>query len=595
MDADTQRRRTRSSSALPCNTVKGPLLLSLSELGRGGDDKLRTMIARFDERLASLSSHRNSFLPINRLPNELFVEIFLYALPTICKGCTRQRTSLMLVCGRWKAVIMSAPALWSSLYISSYNPRSGTPLHWHKQLRRSGGHRLQLDVYFPQDMQYLAELTPHFDRLHALTIAASYPVLQDFLDEFGKRKRPTLQRLSLTAAYLEPDQYTTVAISSLATVNICSELRSIEVHDVDIDWKVLHDLTSLTMTRHPLCSDDSKLDPHTIFEILSRSPALEHLHLSQCTSMRRPPINAIDLPLHLPYLRRTYLCDSAESAGICGLIMRYVVACPVESIYLSSTTIRSWFDVLSLMYAILHHRQAAPPPRTLQLYAESNLTNFTFVADTPSLQAFIDTGSDAVHTSQTLSLATYPATESDRLAVLSRVLCPQFANNVELLDLRLSSSSSLTEDICYCLLHRLPALRNLLLPNEQMSTFCVRLLCQSAEMRCDGLEEEALVVPPLDAILWDRRIFKFHHDMGLWKTPFEFTVTHNILSLLLAYKRLKMPLARLVFVMENGARGLLRPPILLEMARHVTDHVFMRDDAGDHVYPGSASKAQPPQ
>ncbi|KAI5989580.1 hypothetical protein EDD15DRAFT_2198521 [Pisolithus albus] len=117
--------------------------------------------------------------PINRLPNELLVQIFLLI------GYNAQ--TLASVSHRWRAVIMGTPCIWTQIWLDQYRSRP-TLLKLH--LDRSGQLPLtiSLDSYLPE----LKVILPHASRIQTLKISSSASVV---LSKFASLSFPSLENL----------------------------------------------------------------------------------------------------------------------------------------------------------------------------------------------------------------------------------------------------------------------------------------------------------------------------------------------------------------------------------------------------------------
>jgi hypothetical protein len=81
--------------------------------------RLDTDVDAVDEEIAGLKAllrarqtRRNALMPINRLPREVLVEVFRYALD----GSSKYKTlPFILVCTLWREVALESPSLWSDL------------------------------------------------------------------------------------------------------------------------------------------------------------------------------------------------------------------------------------------------------------------------------------------------------------------------------------------------------------------------------------------------------------------------------------------------------------------------------------------------
>ncbi|KAJ7608977.1 hypothetical protein FB45DRAFT_1127679 [Roridomyces roridus] len=139
-----------------------PLVLSISSKIEIQLAALDTEISRLRERLSHLEADR-AFLapfrgakervlaPIRRLPSEILEEIFMWSLPILKDAMYYQDRTIKLspwvlthVCSSWRAVAISASALWS-LLILHYDERRYAPHAIEVQVQRA--RKLKIHFY----------------------------------------------------------------------------------------------------------------------------------------------------------------------------------------------------------------------------------------------------------------------------------------------------------------------------------------------------------------------------------------------------------------------------------------------------------------
>ncbi|KAI0688645.1 hypothetical protein C8T65DRAFT_700487 [Cerioporus squamosus] len=193
----------------------------LPQLGESPTDASRALISdrlqavRDDIERLTLSALWNATSPINRLPNEIFSEIFLTFtnppdggfLPLWSLRASKQRDGpcadarpfgwlpLALVCRHWWAVTRSTPQLWRTIEI---NEQRGRQDLLHLALQRSASATLDVTFYRAQEAVAAAPLLKsHAARLRKLTFPeadnAELPSLLSLLND----EMPTLNRLTI--------------------------------------------------------------------------------------------------------------------------------------------------------------------------------------------------------------------------------------------------------------------------------------------------------------------------------------------------------------------------------------------------------------
>ncbi|KAH9942010.1 hypothetical protein B0H21DRAFT_539878 [Amylocystis lapponica] len=97
---------------------------------RNAQEWARAKMDQVQKYLLNLKSCHNSFAPINRLPNELLVDIFSHDRDR-GKVPSMAWVRLTHVCRYWRGIALATPTLWSKVYIDAFSKRGPTLLHNH--------------------------------------------------------------------------------------------------------------------------------------------------------------------------------------------------------------------------------------------------------------------------------------------------------------------------------------------------------------------------------------------------------------------------------------------------------------------------------
>ncbi|KAG8907747.1 hypothetical protein FRB99_002246 [Tulasnella sp. 403] len=237
-------------------------------------------------RLISLKQHRNSLLPLSRLPVEILQHIFFEALCVTDIGCWakeyyRQLGQFRLVCTDWRRFIDETPAFWvytsdeiiSSSEMSTILSRSrDLPLHIQfGSTRASSG------------PTYVHDMLAHSHRWSSITIRMN--IFPWYLD----RSRDLLTRAAplLTSLYIRvPPNATSVCVSDTLFNDNAPNLQHVNIEFFTIPWSspVLSGLCSLYISGSLVtCPSVSQ-----ILGIVSVSPGLSSLRLAWFALVEMP-------------------------------------------------------------------------------------------------------------------------------------------------------------------------------------------------------------------------------------------------------------------------------------------------------------------
>lgn len=231
---------------------------------------------------------------ISKLPDELLVQVLLYS----------QQNQNMLVCRRWRGLIVSHACFWSTIFAK------GRPEWLRLALSRSKSATLHLAVDPSTLASALPDMIPHRDRIRSLRlercqsyaqVTAVFSLIQA---PFGaltvlQLQTPTDDRPDTGYFVLRPEHY--------------PQLATLILTGVHVQWtsSLLSQLTTLSLK---FCSIwPSPMDGDTFLDVLQHGQRLTTLMLqdfmsaacSVMSSRARPPIS-------LPRLKLVYLIDTEQ-------------------------------------------------------------------------------------------------------------------------------------------------------------------------------------------------------------------------------------------------------------------------------------------
>ncbi|RDX44473.1 hypothetical protein OH76DRAFT_1409052 [Lentinus brumalis] len=139
------------------------------------------------EMISSTTAALNALSPVNRLPDELLIDVFLHV-----QAATRSWPRILVICRRWRTVAHTSARLWSRLDVGTRTPHARITA----SLKYSGD--LPLDVTFDRNVKVSAildELTPHISRVRALCFVEVSRDEVSSVETFLRNRMPSLRTL----------------------------------------------------------------------------------------------------------------------------------------------------------------------------------------------------------------------------------------------------------------------------------------------------------------------------------------------------------------------------------------------------------------
>lgn len=270
----------------------------LNTLSKAGREYLRTLSKedayvwvqskrrRVGQVLHGLDSIHNLVSPINRLPNELFLEIVRYAKPYGDSG-SLSWLELAGVCREWREILLATPMLWTKINISLH------PSFVQLCLKRSRNALITVhdgQRYSRYKEASVEALLPHLDRVLSFeAICLDSATMNSFISKLTVFM-PHLERLSLALTGVRGPR------AVFHSFNPFPRLCSLTFEDVEVPWSssMLSGLSELDLSfdRPGLPA----LPLEKLLDILEASPHLTLLRMDGC----EPTISAHTAPFTSP-------------------------------------------------------------------------------------------------------------------------------------------------------------------------------------------------------------------------------------------------------------------------------------------------------
>ncbi|OJT03489.1 hypothetical protein TRAPUB_5908 [Trametes pubescens] len=290
----------------------------------------------------------NSFASFDELPDEILIEVFL------CAGVVHDNdtspvelTRYMLVCRRWRDVIVSHACFWNTIAVQ------GRSAPWFRlALRRSQLAMLHLESDAPTLASVLPDLVPHRDRIRSLQVGYCQSYVQ-FMAVSSFIQAPFE---SLTALHIETgtdDRPNTGYVGLLP--EHYPQLENLSLRGLHIQWtaSLMSGLTYLDLNRCSLWP--SLMDGDTFLDVLQQGQSLEVLSLRYFMSAACSAIPSRDRPAFtLPRLHEIVLVDKEQWVQ---QFMAFVRARRPRELALTSN-----FGIGDLDNAPLGHHGLVPAP-----------------------------------------------------------------------------------------------------------------------------------------------------------------------------------------------------------------------------------------
>ena len=272
-------------------------------------------------------STENTFAPINRVPPEVFPEVF----PLILNHCGGDEELIKLthVCHRWREIFISHASLWTFLdcrnldKTRAYLERSKTSPLWVWLDRRDGP--------FPNDAFLLT--VPHFHRLKSVSLNGfSNDLLQ--LTKYFRSPAPLLEELDIDVSGDNPAAIETTIFGG----NLLS-LHKLRLHGVltNLPWRNMMNLTTFNF-RQFLGSDTSATQLLDFFE---HAPLLRKIRL--WNSVPHPFNAPAERVVSLPHLKSIRMFNQPAHSILNHLLVPVGASVTMEFYFAGESPITSHF------------------------------------------------------------------------------------------------------------------------------------------------------------------------------------------------------------------------------------------------------------
>ncbi|KAG9049998.1 hypothetical protein FS837_008178 [Tulasnella sp. UAMH 9824] len=238
----------------------------------------KAVFAEISRRVARVSTHRNSLLPIHQLPPELLSYILEESLghfdATPDPRTTKRLLALATVSRYWKDVLDQSPSAWGWIDIvrdASFAVKKSQNAPLSMNLVNEG----ELDTSKLE--QGFATFLPHSKRWQSLQLHLSTIAARDFIQRFGPLSMPNLQDLGLVmnAKFVSDDQPTLENLDRYP-------LRHLVLSGINTTWDTVANLTELRSLKIAnLCYGNTWLSRDHITNILLGCIHLEELAFSE--------------------------------------------------------------------------------------------------------------------------------------------------------------------------------------------------------------------------------------------------------------------------------------------------------------------------
>ncbi|KAI0648240.1 hypothetical protein C8Q79DRAFT_563207 [Trametes meyenii] len=276
---------------------------------RQSDQTLKT-VALLQNQLVSLRQLHNSVALINKLPPEIFLEIFLGLSGDL--GDISHVIAASHVCHQWRGIALDAPRLWSAFQINRTDVISVC-------LQRSRS--LPIDLYLTKPsnrMHYIAHLiSPHILRIR--TLRMTYPSTERIDAFFGRfwmvaslLEEFILER-SDDVAY-NPSADTLACLSRLfGTVLSTQALRTLRLRNMCLLPHLAGPSVLVNLEIRQNFFPDQMYSTQDMVALLRQCPLLESLVIGGVPLTRSYPPPS--LAVVLPRLKKLEISNSAGSTG----------------------------------------------------------------------------------------------------------------------------------------------------------------------------------------------------------------------------------------------------------------------------------------
>lgn len=296
------------------NNVSGLIVNNSAEIPL---EVLDARISSLKAELSALIIHRNTRIPIFRLPDDILSIIFFeYANNNYGYDLFALKwTPIMFVCRRWCNVATNEKRLWS--FIAMRSP-TDFQSRMHQQIIHSGGYPLTVMVSM-SDEHYFKEtplecfrvlFKPQAVRLQHFTALGDARDVRPILDAMSTWALPALQSIEVEAFSNVLSESVIYHLPDNLLGGKAGPLRSLTLTNMPFSWELAGGLHHLFISNAQASVEHITARTPTltqIFSLLKRSPALRTLGLK--LSIARELSGPFPAPIELPELNSLTLLD----------------------------------------------------------------------------------------------------------------------------------------------------------------------------------------------------------------------------------------------------------------------------------------------
>ncbi|KAJ7141665.1 hypothetical protein C8R43DRAFT_1016970 [Mycena crocata] len=424
--------------------------------------------------IAVLKAKRNSFAPICGLPNELLSRIItIYVVESEFLFNLKWVKTIPHVCRHWHDLALAAQSLWS--FIDFGWGHAG----WEKlyqQLQRSGAAPLTLKISHCDSAHYIRNILENSERMHTLELAGDARHIHDLLVKLPDASFPLLSSLMLDANRkregLVEGVFPTLADSLLR--GGLPSLRGLKLTSVNLPWKSIQGLTSLSLNR---CNDSASPPQqtlHDLVDMLRLCPRLETLNLEYVIPALE--VNRSDT-VYLPVLTSVLLRTNADR---CTAFLHRVRFPPSTRMQVYPSDVNIGADIREMLVPICQRLRAPASPTpalvSIECYSgsEHRVSNVLMGAYTATAPPALMTGRDAAH----LILNSHPTNGASLRQIMSKMVKAMLFKHITHLDARLAIH--LTAKSWRAALKLLPAVETVYIQSHDGVCNFLRALIESA-------------------------------------------------------------------------------------------------------------------
>jgi hypothetical protein len=234
-------------------------------------------IARLEESIRALKSHRNELSPISRLPAEILCNIFSLSI----LWNPESWTNFSQVSQHWRSLALNAPELWTDIPLSY--PRWAQEMLIRSKMAkltiRSG---LSFETSNPKTIETVRSCLHEMNRVEEINLSVIPELILEEIFRDLPKSAPQLHTLRIESCW---PHFTGTAFSIHEDFLYDTErLQHVALFNCKISWdsRLLTGLTRLTLEVEDSLKTNSSINQ--FLHALQRMPALTDFHLNDSTS-----------------------------------------------------------------------------------------------------------------------------------------------------------------------------------------------------------------------------------------------------------------------------------------------------------------------